>query len=721
MPQDKYFRVLIDNRELDLKSIDEVGIAISYSLEDKENFQQKNSSNALNVVVPFTENNSKIANSFNNSNSEDLTPNKSFGNVRSALIESNGQELLVGKAFQISAKHRFKPTQYEFNFYGNNADWILDMKEITLYDIVKELSLIYSKANIINSWNYNGSDVNQPPYVFAPVRYGDEMADGDTNMKSDYLKPSLNKYWILYKAFKSLGYRIKSDFLDTTYFRRQMMPWTWGNFLYSDGTRLENLGFLARSPEVYRDGDLTGFLDVLAQDTTDGAFDTNGVFTYASNTLSWTYLPAYSYGLLSATFYLNVFINAEATKNSDVELRVQWFKNGVRIVFENDNGNGTELISLDAPSVGKDTFLGSKEIWETIDVSPNDVISIKIYHHIFDSGTGHGKFIFAIDTFKIDYFKIPLGGTIDFSSYDGFKKYKILDFIGGIIDEFDMCIQTDPLTKTVYIEPQHAYSLDDNLALTNGGYFNGNTLNWSDKQDLEKESELLLFSDYERELTFRYKEDNNDGSAKILKQRYQTDVASAKYVLPDRFRVGKKEVTNRFFSSVVHYEVTKWKGLAADYPQMICLIPETVSTSSRAEAQSTFEPKSVYYKGLQPNMGWILDGETRTQFPFMFAVNYKSGGENDPVLSYCDEAIGTAIGKGLLRRFYLQRMEIMRNGQYYQTYFRLTNKDIANFLHREFIICNGDKWEVIDISNYKPMSEESTEVFMRKWSPIQIL
>lgn len=738
MPLAKYIRVAVDDEQLDLPPIEELPIAISYKLEDPEDFQRKKSSEAFDIVVPATTRNQQIANTFHNADVEDLTDGEIFKSNRSGYIESNGMELLIGKAFLESAKHNKLPTEYSFSFYGNNGDWIIDLKESTLFDFLKDVQFSFTKERIVASWQYDGTDEDLI-YVFAPVRYGQPMDDyipsqgsvpqSDRNMKPEYMRPSLSKYWILQRGFKSLGYKIQSDFLDSEYFRRQVMPWTWGNFLFSEGTRLNSLDFLAKSTaQVDKlNVDFTGFWDVLASnDSIDGAFDNNGVYSYTVPELKWTYLPSFNYGPLEAHFSFNMFVTAVATANSNVELRLQWFKNGVRVINNiNDNGNGTELVLLEAPIIGRRDYTGPVEDFFGIVVDPGDTISCKVYLHTFKSGAGIARIHGFVDAFELDYFRIPLGGNIDFANYTGFKKHKFLDFLGGVVDEFNLQIQTDPINKVVYIEPQHPYSITNDFSTKSGGYFNGNTLDWEEKQDVSKVSVMNLFSESERELYFRYKEDSNDGVLKTVQDRNLNKLAVGKYVFPDRFKAGKKEITNRFFSAVMHYDVKQWTGFgtdAGDFPQMMTLIPENISNTSRDEAQNTFEPKSAYYKGLITNVGWIFDGVIQPDFPFMFAVNYRTGGENDPVLSYADELIGDPLNpvtaKGLVRRFYHQRLAIMRNGQYYTTYFRLNNNDFSNFLHREHIIWHGQRWELVEINNYKPLKEESTQCLLRKWSPI---
>jgi hypothetical protein len=753
VPLNKYIKISIAGQELDLGKVEDLSLAISYALQSRDNFQQKSSSTSYNVTVPATTGNDKIGNTYHNPSIEDLSAGQVFRSHRPAVIEANGQELLIGKAFLISARHTDKPTSYEYNFYGNNGDWIIDLKEKTLYDFLNDITFPFTKDVIMGSWNFDGNNKDLP-YVFAPVRYGEPMATlqtisgglvvneiEDYNMLPEYMKPSLSKYWLLYRAFKSLGYRIQSDFLDTPYFRRQVMPWTWGSFLAADGTQLDNLDFLAKGlGEISKeDVDFTGFWDLdVTNDSVNGAFDNRGVYEYdtVAFEMKWTYptAAAFNYGTLLATFHFSAFVRAVATANSDVELRIQWFQNGVKIGHGSDNGNGTLLLELNAPTIGRRDFNDQIDDWATFTVNPGDVISAKIYLHTFKSGAGISHIHAIVEAFELDFFRIPLGGTINFANYTGFKKYKFLDFFAGVVDEYNLAFQTDSVNKVVYIEPMHPYSLVDDQSTKSGGYYNGHIIDWADKQDLSKESEMQLFSDADREVRMAYKDDTNDGTLKTVQDRNVNRLAMAKYVLPDRFKVNptddktKPTIENRFFAPLMHMDVVQWKGIGGNpdvMPQMPVLLPENISNTSADAAQNTFEPKSAYYKGMQAGWGWVFDGDRLTSFPYMFAVNYRDGGENDPILSYADEVItynddGTpkVTGKGLMRRFYLQRLANMANGQYYKTYFHLNNNDIANILHREYIICAGQRWELAQINNYQPLKEESTEVLLIKWAPV---
>lgn len=730
MPGSKYIKVHVAGQQLDLTDPETLPISISYKREDKDSFQTKRSSEAFDVNVPATVTNDQIANTFHNPGIDDMSPNESFRSFRNALIEANGYELLIGKALLTGAAHTDKPEDYDYDFYGNNADWLIPLKEVTMFDLSKHITFTFDKAQVIASWAFDGTDENLP-YVFAPVRYGQQLekrsnGDLDANMIPGYFKPSLSVYWFIYWGLKSIGYRIDSTFMNTEYFRRLVMPWTWGNFLFSDGTRLENLGFLAKSttgePDVLWNVTHHGYFMVnIGNDFSDGGYDNNGVYSADPGVMIWEYKAPFDYGPLDATFHFQPELDITCTANSYCHLYLEWYVNGVL-----DPAGREYLIAVDAPTIGRRDFQGILDVWKTLRVAPGDIVELKIWVDMKDTGFGRANVSIFVLEYKLDYFRIPLGGTIDFEGYNGLKKYKFLDFLAGILDCFNISPGTDPVNKVVTLEPDHDYSLTDDLSQRADGYYTGNYIDWNEKQDVSKKSKLTLWSDSERELIFSYKDDANDGMLKKIQDRNITKINVGKYVFPDRFKAGQKTFENRFFAPVVHCELKQWTHID-DYPvdfgpQVVTLIPENISNTSKEEAQNTFTPKLCYYKGIRPDTPWIFDDEAVTDWPFMFAVNYNAGGENDPILSYCDEWLGPegteVIGKGLQRRFFLQRMAIQRNGQYYDTFFKFNNLDVMNRLFREFIGLRGQKWEMLEIKDFKPLLEEATGVLLRKWSPI---
>jgi hypothetical protein len=301
-------------------------------------------------------------------------------------------------------------------------------------------------------------------------------------------------------------------------------------------------------------------------------------------------------------------------------------------------------------------------------------------------------------------------------NYPKFKNYKWLDLLRGEIDLFDWSIQTDPVRKEVYIEPTHAYMLDGAMQR---GYFDRRQLDWTSKVDHSVDTDHEIFSDYEREMIFGFIDDPNDGGLKKIQERNQAVIGASKYLLPDRFKTEKRDRPNRFYSPLMHRDHIEFKTVTGVAPQLPCIVPENISNTSNPEAENTYNPKRAYYKGLVSGVGgWTFNGYSEMQLPFMFAVNYKPGGESDPVLSYSDQLINGLVGEGLMKKFFLQRLAIIRYGRRYNPVMvRLKTRDVANFLHRESIIINSMEYILTSITNFNPSADESTACRMWLFTP----
>ena len=479
-----YLEIYIGDVRIEVTDPEALPFTIDYQLEDDGDFQVKKGSESVSVVIPATLVNSKAANGFEEIGAEDSTDGELFKGFQPVRITHNGYELLTGKALLTQSGEDDKPIDYTFDFYGNNNDWIISLKESTLWDFLKPLSIVFSKQQIIDSWQFDGTDESLP-YVFAPVRYGQPMSEGpsslieqnptpisDYNMLPEYMKPSLSKYWLIYWGFKSLGYRVQSEFMNTAFFRRQVMPWTFGTFLFSDGTRLQNLYFVAQGiADISKsDADYHDYWDLaVTQDAKDGAFDTNNVYTYDADdkAMTWTYLPQFNYGKLNGTFSLELDVTATANSKSRVRIHADWFKNNQLL-------ESHSLVDLSSPAVGRGREdVGLKEDSITInDLLPGDIITCKILLDLFDTNFGTAAIRAKVTSFKLDQLVVPLGGTVFLENFDSLKDYKFLDFMRGVVDEFNLNIATDPISKVVYMEPTHSYQLPGET-INRHGFFNG--------------------------------------------------------------------------------------------------------------------------------------------------------------------------------------------------------------------------------------------------------
>ena len=357
-------------------------------------------------------------------------------------------------------------------------------------------------------------------------------------------------------------------------------------------------------------------------------------------------------------------------------------------------------------------------------------------------------------------FLIQIGNAVNLQNYDIFRNYQILDLLGGVVDMFNLEVQTDPVNKVVTFEPMFGSTLPDSTVLD--GYFStSKLLDYTNKRDVKtgKGSTLSLFSNSARQIDLTFKLDGSDGAQTIWSQRYKNIYLSnrtytgginqnninidngiiagipgaARYMLPNRFAKGNNQMANRFFSATMHCTFPVWAQLSVYNitPQLVAIFPQTAGTNN-GYAQS-FEPKLAFYKGYEPahpeRYGvfiWIGDPAVPNMspvhsVPYMFAVNYGYGGATDPVLSYSDENIGGVQVPGLMSQFFRQRFAIMRNGQLMETNLRLNLNDVCNWEHREGIVLDRSIYALIQIDGYNPLTDDSNPVTLWKIvSPEQV-
>lgn len=735
MSRSNYIELIIDGQKADIDPTGQIP-TVTYQLEDEQNFEQKKSAESFNVETPSTLINDQIHNTLHNPSIPDNTASQVYDNFKPCRYIANGQEILIGKYLaQSVVKRNGRPEKYKGKIYGLNGDWVIDLKEKTIYDFINTRTHIFDANTIIGTWNFDGRNEAED-FVYAPVRYRKPFGVTpaateenpnpqplDDNVLISDMKPSISIYWLLWRGFKSAGYRLVSQFMDTDYYRKSLMPWTWGGFDFMDDSRWEPLKFLAAQAESIRfEGDHDDEfpdLQVKADQTIPGTFDNSGTFTYTLGSSILPFMMMWSYptapanlnlGKIRVNFSVQLNWAYKVQNNSDASLYVFWYKNGVQVDLQ-------AVYSVSAPAVGTRQAAGFDEMTYEFDMLPGEYIGARVRIHLSESGTGFARQDVKVEGFTINFVKLTEGSSVNFNNYPKFKNYKWLDLLRGEIDLHDLIIQTDPIRKEVYIEPAHAYDIN---GTPYPGYFNRQHLDWSRKIDIGEQYELELYSDYEREFVFKFKDDSNDGGLKKVQDRNQTTIGMSKYVLPERFKTEKKENENRFYSPVMHYEHDRFKNITGVAPQLVAIIPENISNTSSSESENIYNPKRTWYKGNVTGYGgWMFNGIAYSTLPFMFAVNYKPGGQNDPVLSYADQFIGGLVAKGLMKKFFLQRMAIFRNGRRYNPInVMLNNNDVANFLHRESIIIENIEYLLTMIDQYNPIDPGSTACMMWMFVPI---
>lgn len=808
MPQTKYIEIIVNSQRVDLSDGDNVDMSLNYLLEEPESFLSKQGAEAFNINLPCTKLNDTIFNTFHKPEIEDLSPNTSFREWMDFEVKSNGVVIFKGYCILVEVSMTELPEYYSLMAVGGTGAWLVDAQNLTLWDCLSTTPHIFSVAIVEDSWKTPAaggfdSDIDHD-YVYAPVRYRQPFGASDNVCNIYMLRPSISIYWLIQRAFNNLGYTVQSQFLNTPdYFRRFVLPWVWGDFLDIEGSVRELINLKVAGPSD--EATITSFANLFVQDGNGSGSFSGYVFTYvdasaalnifrlkenypphgydnfnlytfteASGKMSWVYNPPYDlfpyFGdNITASFKFNLLALTYASSGHATRVEIE-----ITHIFFSGAPTTVTLITytaLDLPGGGTNDYLTTGAVHEfTVSgIFVGDTLEFKLkisgdggaspcefrmYNSRYINTAPSGappvleKFF---STLELTSLGITVGGTVNFKQYDGFRNYNFTDMLGGLVELFNLEVQTDPISKVVTIEPMFGTVLPDATVID--GYFSTTKiLDWTAKRDFNKASKMSLFSSMERQLDFTMKQDGSDGGQNIYAARYNgiylNNVkknsidnnqikngiiagvpGASRYMLPDRFSKGNRQFSNRFFSSVMHYNHIAWadiNGLGEPPPQLITIFPEGINDSSASAISQTFEPKIAFYKGqVNPitDGGWYWEGNPAAPYtppiatshwlPKMFAVNYSGAGAvDDPVLTYCDQNIGGVQVQGLMRRYFLQRLAIMRNGQLFSSQMRLNLNDICNWFHMEAIKVDGSIYALIGIEGYQPFADDSNECKM---------
>lgn len=866
----------------------EAPLSISYTLEDVDNWENKGGANGLMITAPVAQDNNDTANGFYNPSVTDTSYNNEKWDNQDIYISCNGVLLFQGTCILTQATHDYYGREYQYEIFGGNADWVQIAQNMSLWDTFTDRDIhTWNDGTIQASWNYDGTDPSLP-YCYIPVRYRQPwgMREVDQRAKRKtlnntswgvhtdsgipncvitpyHLRPSWSIYWRIYNGLQMMGYKLSSAFMDTDFFRRLVLLWTWGNF-FDQNSQLEQVvafracGYNLSNPpndayakyyyidpttneqSYFYDDASVGIGGVVRTQTIGGqvqkwlcsntnqpqGYNNNGNYSFDESTgrFQWRFnnIPTSLNGYFAGRqfipkFRLNLLcalkaVNDIITGGSNVKVYMNCIYNGGAaytytdpIIQANSGSGDVELLYTTSPYVYE--FVPLDSGGNPIKIQIGDQVEFYLTYtfggahwHIYliDSVWSNSNYIdgqaiaqnlkalttgwtLYYTSLELIGFYIDEGATVDPKNYDAFRNYQFLDLLRGLVDCFNLIITTDPIEKKVTIEPQYG-AKDFGSGADFEAYYTEKYLDWTQKQDVSKENTLVNYKDSPRIIDFSYKNDGNDGATKLYMERYKglyTQVKkwswdrlqqsvddglkgampnAARFLLPERYQRGNKKLENRFFSPLMHYMATEFRGAnltlghgTAKTPQIPILIPQNITENASESLGETFEPKMAYYKGLVnpddygtvyyngaydpaqlinlPQVGGGLlypslpenpKSATPTvalpSFPMAFQVNYTgvTGSSEDPILSYCDQYLESTVKHGLMRRFFGKRMATMREGKLYHAWIKLDYNDVTNWEHREAIIINGIKYRVVAIENYEPNKDQSTKVTLWK-------
>lgn len=702
--------VKIGGEVMDITDSNAVKLALTYSVADIAEIQNRNASFSKTLVLPGTDHNDQVigfAFDVNSTNAMDQ-------NVRrDALVEVDGTVVIEGfaKLTKNVIKNDGNFHEYHLTIMGDNSDWKQGMGELDMTDLdFSEFDHLWTKTNIDTSELIDGSGgaLTKPDVVYPLINYGmntDAPHPNQNNLDIHTVRvqdrfPALQVMALMTKMFTDQGFKIISNFMDTTFFTSLYVPFT-NEQLTNDVTFVSDRQFMAgmttdvelitpsfsNDPWNYAYGVVRDFDD----DTSTGLFDTGGHF----NTATFQYVVD-----VSSRQKFSTVINFETTLLDSVMLIVRIVRNRVQ-----DVDRGVVLAEQNTGFFDTGAILQMSVETDFVDFDTGDTVVVEVVADGYFDGvsgfqpipSGGGVYMRSSGTtFSNEVANVVIpGGEVTMSDQlpDDVTQ---LQFVSAIKQIFNLMFLTDPLKRTVIIEPRDQF-------------YSSTSLDWTQKLDKSKDETVTYLNDkLKKTINFRYKTDTNDGTAEIIKNETGQDVASLEVANENKFVTGSQDIGAELFAPTV---MDRWQYVGLNVNRVPRMNTGAFEFPSIAERATNYGLRLLFFAGvetLSSGESWSWDGTQRTTFPNMYSVDEVN--DNDNSLYWNN----TRRSSGLFEKYWRNLINTMNDGRMYTAWFNLTDTDIDNLDFRDPIYIVDTYYLLNKIVDYNPLKRTTTKVELIK-------
>jgi hypothetical protein len=590
-----------------------------------------------------------------------------------ARIEVNGLPIFVGvaqldEATAAGAKYGRTANEYKVGLLGNNASWfdLIKDKKIKDLGLIPEhdltLSVIYTN---------DSADPEADDWGYCLIRTRDWLTPGE--VKPTELTPFLFIRRAIQKAFAGSGYTVHSDFFNTLFFKRLILP----------------APFRPLSQDV-----LNGFA-FWAQDSNNTTALNSSTATHI--TLAGDALlnnPGGHYNMATGYYTVPHSGNYKITLLDKPYVAYIAALNNSSVAFQS---SGSSLAT-------------NLPVTDVVFLEKNDVIDLKAISFIPPTA---GFCYLGIEP----VFDFSEGETIDFALY-GNPDWLMGDMVLGLTQAFGLVWDTDPDAYTVRVEPRDRYqTVVSGEVITNGGFYHQTDRDdLTHRVDLSKEAEAKSLSNTKERFDLAWQTDGGDANQEPLETGDEVKFLNARYNFPTgRFQSGTTENENKFFAKTVHLLAEDIKDDFSDIIPQIPLMQGQPFGEEQTE-RGDFAPRLLYFAGRRGGIdGYVklADGGGAYDFPAAFMVNYNDPDGFDPSLSFNTERLRSNVTvPGLLQRFHLQHLKRLEVGKQITEYLRWNEVDVLNRNFRRKVLLYDELYLLQAINAYKPLRDDTTETVL---------
>jgi hypothetical protein len=671
-------RIFIEGYELDLT--EGLSNQITYAIDDLQNLDSKNTSFTKTIILPGTTNNNKLFGNifdFNNANfnnpiSSNVLYNFNAAKNATARIEVNGLQIMKGVLRLLEIVQHNGAIEYECSIFGELGGFVNKLGNARLEDLdFSAYDHVYNTTNIINSWDTSGG----VGYYYPLIDYGNYSTNKiDFNVMT--FRPALFIKEYLDKIFLNSGYTYSSTFIDSSFFKKLVIP---NNQLKL--TKLSDVALKA-TPQLEEYTLFSGYFTLQWTPISLGDFTMDAYnydFTYNGSTIK-TNINVNLKGVVSLIAGDSNFVVIQVRKNSgyiyetNFEVTSVPYNFDISFVIENQTINNGDSFSVEMRA-------GNAEA-ETLILT-------------MEGG------LFEVNTSSKTAITLNYGDAITINQClpkGIFQK----DFFTSLLKMFNLMVTEDKyianhLIITPYVD-----------------FWSGDVLDWSDKLDRSQAIKIKPMSEINaRYYNLKFKQDN-DFYNENYRKKYNEGYGDRIYDSLLEFSKDT-ETVEVIFASCVLYQAD---GTEKIYPAIY-----KKSDTNTKEDRMDSVVRILQIKKMTTTEAWNIIEEDGTGNLVSGLTTYGYGGHlNDPITSTIDTNFGVPKeiyfiqpsypNANLFNVYYSPYMaEITdKDSRLLSGMFKLSDMDMFNLDFSKFIFIDGGLYRISKISDYSPETNDLTKV-----------
>lgn len=664
-----YVQIFVNNQELD--GIQEVDLAITYAIADTKDISKKTGYRSTTIQVPKTKNNERILGI-----PSDLNVFSSFDKNTGyeCKILQNSSTILNGVLYVISASD----SHIEVAAVANNASLKTILGEQMLSDLrLYDLNHTWSDTNVFNSWTANGD------YIYPLINYGLFRLRLATLVPTRFyeLYPAMKVERLLKQICEDNNIILDTKIFNVPYIQKLIMPFCNADFNHTDEWVTERYMKAINS--------VGAGINYFA----DSPMLMNTIVSDASSQFS----------LVTDEYTPNEAQRVDATLKFYVPAHIGLPEVGLQYYDPN-------LVTwVDVPDSFIEVTTSATQYVITINNIALEVTGFTLRPFVRIGG-GEAVNILLPEITIQPAKKVYRTSTVDLA--ENLPKMKQIDFIKQLVSMFNLEISYDDNKRTLSIHTQEQF-------------YTGQFVDWSDKLDIRKLSDIAYVSDDVGSiLNFKY----TDASADNFISQYKT-----RFNEPLQFGDGQEILNNDYNSEETDIADLKmrpvYSGKSYTFGIKYINIPSVYETTLDPGTESTAtDPFFLIYYGnvdigyLSDNSyGHMLIGEgaaSENSIPLCyFAKKKMSAGIDAFDVNLCfdmprEEFGAEWNGRGLKQECYADMINNLNKLRKVTGQFNIKDTDIEALDFRKFVYLShyNTFFKLNKVKDYNPAKDDLTEV-----------